>query len=75
LPVLLTSQLSITETKGTSTDCSSIYVVDASQIYGVFRTDARVEVDRSRLFNTDQSEVRAIMRATLASECQSDCAD
>ncbi len=66
LPVFLTSQLSITETKGTSTDCSSIYVVDASQIYGVFRTDARVEVDRSRLFNTDQSEIRAIMRATLA---------
>ncbi len=65
LPVFLTSQLSITETKGTSSDASSIYVVDASQIYGVFRTDARVEVDRSRLFNTDQSEVRAIMRATL----------
>jgi HK97 family phage major capsid protein len=66
LPVFLTSQLPITETKGTSTDCSSIYVVDASQIYGVFRTDARVEVDRSRLFNTDQSEIRAVMRATLA---------
>jgi HK97 family phage major capsid protein len=66
VPVYLTSQLSITETKGASTDCSSIYVIDGSQIYGVFRTDARVEVDHSRLFNSDQSEVRAIMRATLA---------
>jgi HK97 family phage major capsid protein len=66
LPVYLSSQLSITETKGASTDCSSIYIVDMSQVYAVFRTDARVEVDRSRLFNTDQSEVRGIMRATLA---------
>jgi HK97 family phage major capsid protein len=66
VPVFLSSQLSITETKGSSTDCSSIYVADMSQIVPVFREDARIEVDSSRLFNSDQSELRAIMRATLA---------
>jgi len=66
VPVFVTSQISITETKGTNSDCSSIYVVDMSQIVPVFREDTRVEVDSSRLFNSDQSELRAIMRATLA---------
>lgn len=65
VPVYLTSQISITETKGLSTDCSSIYVCDMSQVIPVFREDTRVEVDSSRLFNSDQSELRAIMRATL----------
>jgi HK97 family phage major capsid protein len=66
VPVYLSSQLSITETKGLSVNCSSIYVVDAPQIVPVFRADARIELDRSRLFNSDQSELRGIMRATLA---------
>lgn len=65
VPVYVSSQLSITETQGTSTDCSSIYVVQADQIVLVMREDARVEVDRSRLFHTDQSEVRVIMRADV----------
>lgn len=64
-PVYLSAQLSITETKGTSTDCSSIYVFDPDQVVAVIREDVRVEVDRSRLFNSDQSEIRAIMRADL----------
>jgi HK97 family phage major capsid protein len=66
IPVFLSSQLSITETKGSSSDCSSIYVCDMSHIVPVFREDSRIEVDSSRLFNSDQSELRAIMRATLA---------
>lgn len=64
-PVLLSSQLSITETQGTSTDCSSIYVYDPSQVVAVIRQDVRVELDSSRLFNSDQSEIRAVMRADL----------
>lgn len=64
-PVFLSSQLSITETKGASTDCSSIYVYDPEQVVAVIREDVRVELDRSRLFNTDQSELRAILRADL----------
>lgn len=64
-PVFLSSQLSITETKGASTDCSSVYVYDPEQVVAVIREDVRVELDRSRLFNTDQSELRAILRADL----------
>ena len=66
LPVLLSSQISVTETAGTSTSvASSAYVYEASQVVAVLRQDARVEVDSSRLFNSDQSEVRAILRADL----------
>jgi HK97 family phage major capsid protein len=66
VPVYLTSQLSIAETQGTSTDCSSIYAYQADQAIIVRRADIRVEVDRSRLFNSDQSEIRAIGRFDLA---------
>lgn len=61
VPVHLSSQLSIVE----GTVESSAYVYDASQVVAVFRQDTRIELDRSRLFNTDQSELRAIMRADL----------
>lgn len=64
-PVYLTSQISITETKGANADCSSIYVFDPASVVAVIREDVRVEIDRSRLFNTDQSELRAIMRADV----------
>jgi HK97 family phage major capsid protein len=64
-PVFLSSQLSITETRGTSTDCSSIYVYQPDQVVVVQRSDVSVELDSSRLFNSDQSEVRAIARLDL----------
>jgi HK97 family phage major capsid protein len=65
--VYLSSQVSTTETQGTATSvASSAYVFDPSQVFAVFRQDTRVEVDSSRLFNSDQSEIRAIMRADLA---------
>ncbi len=64
-PVFLSSQLSITETKGGSADCSSIYVFDPASVVAVIREDVRVEIDRSRLFNTDQTELRAILRADV----------
>lgn len=62
VPVYLSSQVSITEGAGAE---SSAYVYDASKVVAVFRQDTRIELDRSRLFNTDQSELRAIMRADL----------
>lgn len=65
VPVHLTSQISIAETQGGSSDCSSIYVFDPAEVVAVIREDVRVEKDSSRLFNTDQSEIRAIMRADL----------
>jgi HK97 family phage major capsid protein len=65
VPVFLSSQLSITETQGTSTDCSTSYVYQADQCVVVRRQDVEVELDRSRLFNTDQSEMRGKLRADL----------
>jgi HK97 family phage major capsid protein len=61
VPVYLSSQLATNE--GTAE--SSIYVFDASQIIAVFRQDTTIQLDRSRLFNSDQSELRAILRADL----------
>lgn len=65
LPVLLSSQLSVTETQGTASNASSAYVYDASEVVVVRRQDVAVEVDRSRLFNSDESEIRAIARMDL----------
>lgn len=58
--------MSVTETQGSSgAVASSAYACDQSQVFAVFRQDTRVEVDSSRLFNSDQSEIRAIMRVDL----------
>lgn len=62
VPVFLSSQLSITETQGSSTNCSSAYLIQADQCVLVSRAQVEVEVDSSRLFNSYQSEVRAIGR-------------
>lgn len=64
--VLLTSQISTTETQGTATDASSIYVYDASQVVCVMRTDASVEVDRSAAFSSDRTAIRCVLRLDLA---------
>jgi hypothetical protein len=40
-------------------------VYEADQLVAVIRREAAVEVDRIRPFNSDQSEMRAIMRADL----------
>ncbi|MFN8111515.1 MAG: phage major capsid protein [Thermoleophilia bacterium] len=66
IPTLLTSQLSITETQGTSNDSSSIYVYEAAQTVVVMRKEIEVVTDRSRLFHQDMTEVRAISRADFA---------
>ncbi|OZM84095.1 phage major capsid protein [Pseudonocardia sp. MH-G8] len=65
LPVLLSSQLSTAETQGTANNASSVYVYDADQVVVVRREDVAVEIDRSRLFNSDESEIRAIARMDL----------
>jgi HK97 family phage major capsid protein/HK97 family phage prohead protease len=63
--VYTSTQLSVTETQGTANTASSIYVYDPSQVVLVQRQDATIEVDRSRLFNSDQSELRGKLRADL----------
>jgi len=67
VPVSLTPQLSRTETQGTSNVASSVYVYDPSQVVVVLRNDATIELDRSRLFNQDMSELRGKLRADLVS--------
>ena len=60
-----TSQLPTTETKGTSTDTSSAYVFAPGEVVLVRRQDATIELDRSRLFDRDMSELRSKLRADL----------
>ncbi len=65
VPVYVSGQLAVNETQGTSSDASSIYVYNAAEIVYVRRTEIELELDRSRLFNSDQSELRARMRGDL----------
>jgi HK97 family phage major capsid protein len=65
VPVYLTSALSVTETQGTSTDCSSIYVYDPTQLFAVLRKEAEVAIDPYSLFSKDMSQVRVISRADI----------
>jgi HK97 family phage major capsid protein len=56
VPVYLSSQLA----------GDTVYVYEAAEIAAVRRQEARIELDRSRLFNQDMSEVRGILRFDLA---------
>jgi HK97 family phage major capsid protein len=63
--VYTTTRLSSNETRGTSNDTSSIYVYSTDPDVGpvlVRRSDVTVDLDRSRLFNQDMSELRAKTR-------------
>jgi HK97 family phage major capsid protein len=64
-PYFTTSQLSVNETQGTSTDCNSAYLVDTENVVYVRRADVSIELDRSRLFDSDRSELRATLRGDL----------
>jgi len=63
--VLVSGQLSLAETQGTSNLTNSVYVFAPSELVLVRRQDAELELDRSRLFNSDQSELRGKLRADL----------
>jgi len=65
VPVLTTSQLSTAETQGTATNASSAYVYAPNEVVLVRRQDAEIELDRSRLFDRDGSEMRGKLRADL----------
>lgn len=65
VPVLLTSQLSTSETKGTSSNANSIYVYEAAQVVAVMRKQATVETDRSAAFSSDRTAVRVTLRADM----------
>ncbi len=66
VPLFATSQLSTNEVQGTSgAVCNSAYLVDRENVVWVRRQDPQIVLDRSRLFNSDQSEIRATMRGDL----------
>jgi HK97 family phage major capsid protein len=66
VPVYVSAQLSTTEPTGTAGNVgASIYVYNAAQVVYVRRHDVELELDRSRLFNSDQSELRAKARGDL----------
>ena len=65
IKVYLCNQLSITETQGSSSVASSAYVYQADQVVVVRRKEIEVVVNPWRLFNSDQSEMRSIMRLDL----------
>ena len=48
------------------------YLYSPSQLAVVRRADATIEIDRSRLFNSDESEVRGKMRLTSSRHSHSD---
>jgi len=67
VPVVASAQLTTTETTGSSSLTNSAYVYDTESLVFVDRRPFTFEVDRSRLFNSDQSEIRAKLRADLIS--------
>lgn len=61
-PVFISNSLSITETSGTSTDCSTLILADMSQIVvGVARA-VELMISEHYAFNADQVAVRATCR-------------
>ena len=64
-PFFSSTQLSTNETQGTSTTASSAYVYAPAELVLVRRQDAVVELDRSRLFDVDASELRGKLRCDL----------
>ena len=65
VPVYASAQLATNESQGTATTASSIYVYAAGEVVLVRRADAEIELDRSRLFDRDMSEMRGKLRADL----------
>lgn len=61
-PVYIDNNLPITETKGTSTDCTSILLVDMSQVVVACSRDIELAVSEDYKFNTDQVALRVTSR-------------
>jgi len=59
VPVVASASLGVTETTGSSSLTNSAYVYDVESVVFVWRKPFAVDIDRSRLFNSDQSEFRA----------------
>ncbi|MGW0626961.1 phage major capsid protein [Streptomyces sp. NPDC002758] len=62
IPVRITNNLSVAETQGTSTDCSSIILADMSQIVVAQSRDVELVYSADYAFNTDQIAARVTAR-------------
>jgi HK97 family phage major capsid protein len=62
VPIFHSPQVSVTDAPGTAT---AVHLVAEGAVIYVNRTSPVIEVDRSRLFNSDQSEMRAKLRGDL----------
>lgn len=65
-PVFISNSLSITETVGTSTDCSTILLADMGQIVIGVAREVEVVVSEGAYFATDQIGIRATARYDIA---------
>ena len=65
-PVFTSNNLSITETVGGNSDCSSILLVDMSRIVVGVARNIEVKISEDYAFNTDQVAVRATARYDIA---------
>jgi HK97 family phage major capsid protein len=73
VPLYVSGNLPANETQGTATTAQSAYVYDAAQVHAVFRrargnTSSLVSLERdsSALFGSDITQLRGILRATIA---------
>ena len=66
LPASTTTSLSITQTVGSSTDCTTVILGDASQVYIVERQGVEIMFSEHVYFTTDELGVRAITRSSVA---------
>jgi HK97 family phage major capsid protein len=67
LPVVLHSGLTVTEEEGSSgAKCGSVYLGQWDRVIVARWTDALMEIDGSRLFHRDMSELRAIVQVDVA---------
>jgi len=66
LPVFVSSELSTTESEGSSgAVCGSVYLAEWRQVLVIHDGMLITEVNSSRLFNQDKSEIRSILRADV----------
>lgn len=65
LPTYVSTNISITQTVGNNSDCSSIIVFDPTQLVIVERQGIEIAFSPHILFTTDQTAVRATARATI----------
>lgn len=66
IPMFKTTNLLITQTVGSSTDCTTVILGDSSKVVILERQGVELAVSEHIAFNTDQTAVRALARSAVA---------